>query len=143
MSAKFPRGESSTFFSTKSRALCVPICKIGNGHNFCSNLGLNVCRHEPAIANRLNTNVKVRQFSTECTNTFDINMHITSLKRVFSYRIWAQPLFFFIRIGTLPTLQHRFTGVKTVLRASVSGLYFTYYYSHERTRHTLMYTEGL
>ena len=61
-----------------------------------SNLGLNICRNETGIASHLNTNVKVRQFSTECTYAFGINMHVTSKKRVFSYRIWAQPLIFFI-----------------------------------------------
>ena len=44
-----------------------------------SNLGLNVCRNVPAIANHTNANVKVSQLSTICTNGFDINIEEKSI----------------------------------------------------------------
>ena len=80
---------------------------------FFSNLGLNVCRNQPEIANHSNTVVKVRQFSTECTNTFIANVHIKSKKIVISYQMSVRPSFIFVRIGTSPVLQHHFTGVRT------------------------------
>ena len=48
---------------------------------FFSNLGLNFLRNQPEIANHSNIVVKVRQFSTECTNAFIANVYII-LKKI-------------------------------------------------------------
>ena len=94
--------------------LYVRIRQTGYGRNFFSNLGLNVWRNQPEIANHSNTVVKGRQFSTECTSAFIANVYIISKKIVISYRMFVRPPFFFIRIGTSSVLQHHFTGVRTV-----------------------------
>ena len=78
-----------------------------------SNLGLNVRRNQPKIANHSNTVVKVRQFSTECASAFIANVYIKSKKIVISYRMSVRPSFF-IQVSTSPVLQHHFTGVRTV-----------------------------
>ena len=49
--------------------------KQAKDETFFSNLGLNVWRNQPEIANRSNTVAKVRQFSTECTNAFIANVY--------------------------------------------------------------------
>ena len=99
---------------SKVRDLCVRIRQTGYGGTFSSNLGLNVWRNQPEIATHSNTVVKVRQFSTECTNAFIANVYIKSKKIVISYRMSVRSSFLFIQIGTSPVLQHHFTGVRTV-----------------------------
>ena len=87
------------------RDLCVRIRQTGYGRNFFSNLGLNVWRNQPKIANHLNTVVKVRQFSTECTNAFIANVYMKSKKIVISYQLSVRPSVFY-------TNRH-FSGVTT------------------------------
>ena len=79
---------------SKVRDLCVRIRQTGYGRKFFSNLGLNVWRNQPEIANHSNTVVKVHQFSTECTNAFIANVYIKSKKTVISYRMSVRPSFF-------------------------------------------------
>ena len=79
---------------SKVQDLCVRIRQTGYGRNFFSNLGLNVWRNQPEIANHSNTVVKVRRFSTECTNAFIANVYIKSKKIVISYRMTVRPSFF-------------------------------------------------
>ena len=77
---------------SKERHLSVRIRQTGYGRFF-SNLGLNVWRNQPEIANHSNTVVKARQFSTECTNALIANVYIASEKIVIFYLMSVRPSF--------------------------------------------------
>ena len=56
---------------------------------------------QPEIANHSNIVVKVRHFSTECTNAFIANVYIKSKKTVISYWMSVRPSFFLYETALL------------------------------------------